>query len=325
MILADKIINLRKKMGLSQEDLAQKMDVSRQSISKWESAKSIPDLNKIIMLSEIFGVSTDYLIKDEIEDDTEVHDDYDISLKKRTLKEVSSYIEDKKEYARLVSKGVLLIICSAAPLIFLLALSESNYFSSNVATASGLIFLLLTVALGVVFLVRANNYSYDFKDFEEEDFELEYGVKGIFSEKIKSYRPQYYRRIAISVALFITSPLPLITSAILVESDLIVLMMVVILLLLVGFGVYVIIPSSVLYEALNIIASEGSFIRLKRKENRISDKVAGFYWPLIVAIYLGWSFWTMDWGRTWIIWPVAGVAFAALIGFISIFTKKDDI
>ena len=51
MILADKIIELRKKNGLSQEELAEKLNVSRQSISKWEGAQSIPDMNKILKLS----------------------------------------------------------------------------------------------------------------------------------------------------------------------------------------------------------------------------------------------------------------------------------
>ena len=69
MILADKIIELRKKNGWSQEQLAQKLNVTRQSISKWEGAQSVPDLQKIILLSEIFGVTTDYLIKDEIEEE----------------------------------------------------------------------------------------------------------------------------------------------------------------------------------------------------------------------------------------------------------------
>ena len=66
MILADKIIENRKKNGWSQEDLAEKLGVSRQSVSKWESAQAIPDLKKILQLSEVFGVSTDYLIRDEI-------------------------------------------------------------------------------------------------------------------------------------------------------------------------------------------------------------------------------------------------------------------
>ena len=66
MILADKIIELRKRNGWSQEDLAEKLDVSRQSISKWEGAQSVPDMNRILKLSEVFGVSTDFLLKDEM-------------------------------------------------------------------------------------------------------------------------------------------------------------------------------------------------------------------------------------------------------------------
>ncbi|MCI6157876.1 MAG: helix-turn-helix domain-containing protein [Peptoniphilaceae bacterium] len=67
MILADKIIELRKKNNWSQEELAAKLGVSRQAISKWESAQSIPDLERILKMSALFGVSTDTLIKDEIE------------------------------------------------------------------------------------------------------------------------------------------------------------------------------------------------------------------------------------------------------------------
>ena len=68
MIFADKLILLRKKAGWSQEELAEQMDVTRQSVSKWEGAQSVPDLDKMIRLSELFGVSTDYLLKDEMED-----------------------------------------------------------------------------------------------------------------------------------------------------------------------------------------------------------------------------------------------------------------
>jgi transcriptional regulator with XRE-family HTH domain len=62
MIFADKLIALRKKAGWSQEELAQQLNVSRQSVSKWEGAQSVPDLDKIVQLSRIFGVSTDYLL-----------------------------------------------------------------------------------------------------------------------------------------------------------------------------------------------------------------------------------------------------------------------
>ena len=61
-MLSEKIINLRKSRGWSQEELAERLNVSRQSVSKWEGAQSVPDMNKILMLSEVFGVSTDFLL-----------------------------------------------------------------------------------------------------------------------------------------------------------------------------------------------------------------------------------------------------------------------
>ena len=69
MILAEKIILLRKKNEWSQEELAEQLGISRQSVSKWESGASIPDLDKIIRMSELFDVSTDYLLKDSLEEE----------------------------------------------------------------------------------------------------------------------------------------------------------------------------------------------------------------------------------------------------------------
>ena len=69
MTLAEKIFDLRKKNGWSQEELAEKCAVSRQSVSKWESGQSVPDLSKIIILSDLFHVSTDYLLREELKEE----------------------------------------------------------------------------------------------------------------------------------------------------------------------------------------------------------------------------------------------------------------
>ncbi len=69
MILAEKIAYLRKRKDWSQEELADQLEISRQSVSKWESAASIPELDKIIRMSVIFGVSTDFLLKDDYDID----------------------------------------------------------------------------------------------------------------------------------------------------------------------------------------------------------------------------------------------------------------
>ena len=77
MILADKIITLRKKAGWSQEELASQLGVTRQSVSKWEGAQSVPDLDKVVQMSRLFGVSTDYLLKDELEEEEFVESEAD--------------------------------------------------------------------------------------------------------------------------------------------------------------------------------------------------------------------------------------------------------
>ena len=85
MIFADKLIRLRKKAGWSQEELASQMNVSRQSVSKWELNESIPDIQNIVAMSELFHVSTDYLLKDEMEKNQADDNRIDIILVVSTL------------------------------------------------------------------------------------------------------------------------------------------------------------------------------------------------------------------------------------------------
>ena len=69
MEFAEKILTLRKSNDLTQEELAEKLNVSRQSVSKWESGQAVPELEKIVALSSVFNVTTDYLLKpDEIDE-----------------------------------------------------------------------------------------------------------------------------------------------------------------------------------------------------------------------------------------------------------------
>lgn len=87
MILADKIITLRKKEGWSQEELASQLGVTRQSVSKWEGAQSVPDLDKVVQMSRLFGVSTDYLLKDELEEEEFVESEADETPLRRVTME----------------------------------------------------------------------------------------------------------------------------------------------------------------------------------------------------------------------------------------------
>lgn len=72
MDFSEKLLTLRKAKNLTQEQLAEKLNISRQSISKWESRQAVPELEKIVALSAIFDVTTDYLLKSSEIDDLSV-------------------------------------------------------------------------------------------------------------------------------------------------------------------------------------------------------------------------------------------------------------
>jgi len=112
MILADKIIRLRKKNGWSQEELAEKMNVSRQAVSKWEGAQTIPDLEKILKLGELFGVTTDYLLKDEIENEDYTDGVSDPGVRKITLAEANEYLALREKASKRIAIATMLCIVS---------------------------------------------------------------------------------------------------------------------------------------------------------------------------------------------------------------------
>ena len=72
MKISDKIIGLRKSNGMSQENLAEKLNVSRQAVSRWESGAAMPDANNILQLSKLFSVTTDYLLNDDYQSDNDL-------------------------------------------------------------------------------------------------------------------------------------------------------------------------------------------------------------------------------------------------------------
>ena len=72
MILADKIIRLRQNTGWSQEELADRMHVSRQAVSRWELGVTLPDAPNLLKLSDLFGLSVDYLLRDDYEEEQEL-------------------------------------------------------------------------------------------------------------------------------------------------------------------------------------------------------------------------------------------------------------
>jgi len=327
MILADKIIKLRKQLGWSQEELAEKVNVSRQSVSKWESANSIPDLNRIIMLAELFEVSTDFLLKDEnkaFESNSEVSSK-DASFHQVSIEEATTYVESKVEIANINTKGSILCVCSVVPLFFFLAMAESGRMgiTGDMAAAIGIISILVIVAFAVSVFLKTNQFDKDIELIDNEKFELSYGVHSVFQEKLESYKPAYNRSLSIGTFLFIVSFVPLMLGAIFNGQSETILMMLIVLMFIISAGIFIVSPASAKLDAYNNILKESFAKKEKSKRAKRAEKLAAFYWPLLIAVYLGWSLWTMAWGTTWIIWPVGAVLYVALLGLMELFEKEE--
>ena len=324
MILADKIIKLRKQSCWSQEELAEKMNISRQSVSKWESTNSIPDLNKIIMLADIFDVTTDFLLKDEYETFDAVTESKEPSVTQITLEQALKYVENKIDASNLVTKGVMFCLCSVVPLFFFLAMAGTNKLNmtDDVAAGLGVLSILIMVSIGVSYFIKTNQYESGIATIDSEPFELAYGVHSVIQEKLQKFLPRYNLRLSIAIFLFIVSIMPLIFANMFFEGEGITFMMLILLLFIIATGIYILIPVSARYDAYNNILKD-NFVTEKSKREKRTEKLAAFYWPLLTAIFLGWSLWTMNWGVTWIIWPVGAVLFAALVGLMELMEKEE--
>ena len=331
MILADKIIELRKKNGWSQEELANQLGVSRQSVSKWESAASIPDLERIIRLSSLFGVSTDYLLKDSMEPVTEEPlTNSEIISEEEPLRTVSletshSYLEIVRAVAGKIAFGVSLCILSPCVLIYLGALSdeEGGYAISEAAAASiGMTVLLLSIAFAVSLFLFFGRQLEPYEYLEKEPIELAYGVRGIIEKQKAAYESRHGVSLIVGIALCITSVIPIFAGAALGEEGMFPVIGFLICLLLIACGVFFLVRTCVTFGAFQKLLEEGDYSRTKKLEEKRNDAIDTIYWCVVTAIYLAWSCYTMEWHRTWIIWPSAGVLFGALHGILALIRRR---
>lgn len=121
MELSKKVYEMRKAQGLSQEQLAEKLGVSRQSVSKWEAGESMPELERVVEMSKIFNVSTDYLLKESEVDELTVRTQ---ALEKKQQALLSETEKAKRRRYRILSCVVVYLLAFAITIVFRFALFE---------------------------------------------------------------------------------------------------------------------------------------------------------------------------------------------------------
>ncbi|WP_415967970.1 permease prefix domain 1-containing protein [Emergencia timonensis] len=239
---------------------------------------------------------------------------------KINLSRGKEYLDDMRQYARKIGIGVVLCICSP-----ILLINSGVRTDAAAPTAMGLIVLFGMVAAAVVLLIVNGVSMSKYEYLQQEVFELEPGAKTIFGKMQEEARSTFGRKMAIGVSLIIIGVIPAIVAGIIFDESQAAKIgaAVSLLLLFVAAGVYILITAGMPYGCYDVLLQKGDYT-VERKKNKLIDKVAAIYWPLIVAIYLAYSFLTEDWGRSWIIWPVAGVLFGAIAGICSISSKNEN-
>lgn len=343
MRLSEKIMDLRKRSGWSQEELADRLDISRQSVSKWETGESIPDIDKIIRMSELWDVSTDYLLKEDEgrqenvftretagEPDESADTYYEFSQdasqsgdqkqkawqrrRQVSREEVEDFLALSREAAPRIATGVLLCILSPVCLMFLAALSEKNpvlgnaLIPENVVAAIGVTVLLVLVAIAVALFITTGMRLSKYEYMEKECLEIPEDMTYKIADEKESFAATFRYSVTIGVVLCIVGVIPLLVVSIFAETDFFMIIGVCILLVFVAVGVFILIYAGMINASYDKLLQTGDYTPGKKK----AEKLSGAYWSFVVAIYLGYSFMTGKWGFSWVIFPVAGVLYGAV-------------
>ena len=311
MTMGEKLTALRKGAGWSQEDLSERLDVSRQSISKWEGDLAVPTVDKLLELSRLFAVSTDYLLKDELEaPEGALSEEDGPALRQVTLAEAEAFLALKKAGAKPTALAVTLCILSPVCLILLGGLSAIRPVRENFAVAAGLVVLFALVVPAVAIFVRWGMRLEKYEYLEKEIFAAAPGVTALAREVMEGQQESHSRRLVAGVSLCVASAVPLLACMAAPEHEFLLSCGVGLLLVLVAAGVYLIITASIPWGACQMLLQEGDYA--PEQKSPLLRTVWVIYWCTVTAIYLGWSFTTRRWDETWIVWPVAGVLFGAV-------------
>lgn len=321
MILADKIVTLRKRAGWSQEELAAQLGVSRQSVSKWEGAQSVPDMQKVVQMSRLFGVTTDYLLKEELGEPEPAPAESDAPLRCVTMEQAADYLALRQAAAPKLAAATLLCVLSPVALLLLAALSDrpGAALSENAAAGIGLCVLLVLVAAAVAVFITCAAQVKAYAFLETEPFETAYGVTGMVRERRAAAAPEHTRGKVVGTVLCILSAVPLFIAVCLNGPDLLYIAAVCLLLVLAGVGSALFVYGGVYQAAMDRLLEEGDYVRPRKRQNGVVGAISSIYWLTVTAAYLLWTFgpwWDAQPQDTWILWAVAGVLYGAVMALV---------
>ena len=326
MILADKLIRLRRQAGWSQEELAEQLGVTRQSVSKGEGAQSVPDLDKVVQMSRLFGVTTDYLLKDELETPQSSAAEADTPLPRLTEAEAARYLDLRRTAAPRMALGTLLCVLSPVCLILLAGMSDlwPNRVPANLATGIGMCVLLGMVAAAVALFLSCGTAERDFA-FLDGSFVMDRGAAAMVQEARQRFAPTQARLNTVATLLCILSVLPLFASLCILGDSLLSIGAMCLLLVLAGCGCFLFVYAGTVRAGFDRLLQEGDYAAHRKGRRALNSTVSVVYWMVVTAVFFLYTFGPNGNGQpqsSWVIWAVGGVLYGAVVCVLRLLEQR---
>ncbi|MGI2294982.1 helix-turn-helix domain-containing protein [Paenibacillus sp. GXUN7292] len=194
MTFGEKLLKLRKENGLSQESLAEKLNTTRQAISKWENGQGYPETEKLLMIGNIFGVSMDFLLKESVEPSNDKESGYYVS------KEMAEgYLLSVRKSAKYFSLG-----------LFFVALAFIPYFIFKQDPSTYLIPTIIIATIGIVFLASTSFFEEDkYKVLKQEPLLLDEKYLQELNSRYEHLKKKYAIFMIAGFGLFAVGLIPI--------------------------------------------------------------------------------------------------------------------
>lgn len=297
MSLSENLQNLRKIKNMSQEELAEKLNVSRQAVSKWESGNGYPETEKIITICDIFDCSMDELVKGKISEDIKSEkNNYDLIMTKTS---------------KGIAIGVALILIGVSIMLTILGLAP-NEQAEDQYSLIGVIAILIGVVFAVPLFIINGTKVDDFKKKNPV-------IANVYSEdELDEGKSKYTKFIALGISIILIGVVVIMAlfGFKVFEND---TMPVAVLMYFVTIGASLIVYSGKMQDKFDIEKyNKENSEEYKQNDEKVS-KICGVIMILATIIFLVWGFALKMWYINWIVFPVGGM----LCGITAIILGKD--
>lgn len=239
--------------------------------------------------------------------------------------QAAEYIEASQRSSKWIALGVGICILSPVLLFLCGDISDSiKELSDATIILCGLIPLLIMVGIAVAIFIHNGSIMEKFEYLKKEKIKVEPAYERELLQMEEEERPVSERRLIVSVLLFIFSLIPLLISGAVSDQDIVHVAALCFMMFVVAIGVGLLIIGQNKLSSIRALLQQKEYTVESTKYNAVMSAVSGAYWCIITAVYLGWSLYTMNWGITWVIWPVAGVLFGAVESIVkAVSTSKE--